>query len=309
MTTPALNRTLTDRQRHRLGIEGFSPTELAPAVALVTGGGRGIGRMLAQALAGTGASVGVVARSGGELDETVALVEAAGGTAAAAVADVTDAAALTAAYDRLRRELGPVDVLVNNAGILGPIGPAWDVDAGEWWRTMEVNLRGVLLSTQLVLPEMTTRRKGRILNLASQAGSYRWPLVSAYSVSKAAVVKLTENVAHETSRHGISVFSVHPGLLPIGLGETGLPEQASPDSYAGRIRTWVEHELEHGRGADPAAAMRLMVRLARGDADALSGRHVSVHDDLDAMLARIDVVRDHDLYVLRPERLELARTG
>jgi NAD(P)-dependent dehydrogenase (short-subunit alcohol dehydrogenase family) len=198
---------------------------------------------------------------------------------------------------------------VNNAGILGPIGPAWDVDAGEWWQTMEVNLRGVLLSTQLVLPEMTARRRGRILNLASQAGSYRWPLVSAYSVSKAAVVKLTENVAHETSRYGISVFSVHPGLLPIGLGETGLPGPAAPDSYAGRIRTWVEHEFDHGRGADPAAAMRLMVRLARGDADALSGRHVSVHDDLDAMLARIDVVRDHDLYVLRPERLELARTG
>jgi NAD(P)-dependent dehydrogenase (short-subunit alcohol dehydrogenase family) len=295
--------------RHSLGLDGFSPTELSPAVALVTGGGRGIGRMFARALAGAGATVGVVARSGDELAETVASIEATGGTAVAAMADVTDEAGLERALATLRRELGPVDVLVNNAGILGPIGPAWEVDTRDWWRTMEVNLGGILRCTQLVLPEMVARRRGRILNLASQAGSYRWPLVSAYSVSKAAVVKLTENVAHETSRYGVSVFSVHPGLLPIGLGETGLPEAAPADSYAGQVRTWVTHELDHGSAADPKAAMRLMLRLARGDADALSGRHLSVHDDLDALLDRIDTVRDRDLYVMRPERLELARVG
>ena len=99
---------------------------------------------------------------------------------------------------------------------------------------MEVNLGGILRCTQLVLPEMVARRRGRILNLTSQAGSHRWPLVSAYSVSKAAVVKLTENLAHETSRYGVSVFSVHPGLLPIGLGETGLPDAAPADSYEAR---------------------------------------------------------------------------
>ena len=174
---------------------------------------------------------------------------------------------------------------------------------------MEVNLGGILRCTQLVLPEMVARRRGRILNLASQAGSYRWPLVSAYSVSKAAVVKLTENLAHETSRYGVSVFSVHPGLLPIGLGETGLPDAAPADSYAGQVRTWVTQELDHGGGADPKAAMRLMLRLARGDADSLSGRHLSVDDDLDALLDRIDTVRDRDLYVMRPERLELARVS
>src|SRR5215207_6780088 len=95
----------------------------------------------------------------------------------------------------------------------GPVGPTWEIEPDRWWRTMEVNLRGTLLCTQLVLPEMVHRRRGRIVNISSHAGVFRWPLVSAYSVSKAAVAKLTENLARETHRHGVSVFSVHPGLL------------------------------------------------------------------------------------------------
>jgi NAD(P)-dependent dehydrogenase (short-subunit alcohol dehydrogenase family) len=290
----------TTQNRRELGLDGFSPTELSSTVAVVTGGGRGIGRLLSCALAGAGASVGVVARSGHELADTVAAIEATGGVAAAATADVTDDRALQRALARLRDLLGPVDVLVNNAGVLGPIGPAWDVDAAAWWRTMDINLRGLVNATRLVVPEMITRRRGRIINLTSQAGTYRWPLLSAYSVSKAAVVKLTENLAYETARHGISVFSVHPGLLPIGLGETGLHDGAGSDSYLTQIRVWVDDEIAHGRGADPAAAMHMMLRIARGDADPLSGRHLSVHDDLDALLERIKTIRDRDLYVMRP---------
>ena len=294
--------------RHLLGLDGFGPHELSPTVAVITGGGRGIGRLFAQSLSGAGAAVGVIARSGDELAETVALVEAAGGVATAAVADVTDERSVDAAFTKFRDELGPIDLLVNNAGVLGPIGPLWEVDGRSWWRTMEINVGGMLVCTQLALPEMVARRRGRVINVASQAGVHRWPLVSAYSVSKASVVKFTENVARETSRFGVSVFSVHPGLLPIGLGETGLPD-APADSHIGRIRAWVEHEMAEGRGADPACAMRLMARLARGDGDALSGRHISVHDDLDAVVERIDAVRDNDLYVLKPERLELALAG
>ena len=120
----------------------------------------------------------------------------------------------------LRHQLGPIDLLVNNAGILGPVGPLWELDVDEWWTTMDVNLRGLVLATQLVLPDMVAAGRGRIINITSQAGVHRWPLASAYSVSKAAVVKLTENLALETRRHGIGVFSVHPGLLPIGISET-----------------------------------------------------------------------------------------
>jgi hypothetical protein len=132
--------------------------------------------------------------------------------------------------------------------------------------------------------------------------------VSAYSVSKAAITKLTENLAHEISRFGISVFSVHPGLLPIGTSSapTG-PNAAHPTSYQDRIWTWIRNELAEGRGADPADAIELIVRLAAGDADILTGRHVSVHDDLDTLLANIDDIRRRDLLTLHVQSTTLDR--
>jgi NAD(P)-dependent dehydrogenase (short-subunit alcohol dehydrogenase family) len=273
--------------------------KLADSVALVTGGGRGVGRVLALALAGAGAGVGLIARSADQLAESVQLIEAAGGVAVAASADLSDPEAAATAVKKLRHELGPVDLLVNNAGICGPIGPAWEVGEEDWWRTVEVNLRSVSLCSRLVLPEMVARRRGRIVNLTSQAGVFRWPSVSAYSVSKAAVVKFTENLGHETGRYGISVFSVHPGLLRIGLSVPALAGAASADSAEGLMHAWVRRELAAGRGAEPHQAVELLLRIATGEVDRLSGRHLSVHDDLDALLSRTeDVLRD-DLSVLR----------
>lgn len=284
--------------RHMLSTVATQP-ELAGSVALVTGGGRGVGQVLALGLADAGAVVGLIARSPGELAESVQLIEAAGGVAVAASADLSVPEAAATAVEKLRLELGPVDLLVNNAGICGPIGPAWDVQEEDWWRTIEVNLRSVALCSRLVLPEMVARRRGRIVNLTSQAGVFRWPWVSAYSVSKAAVIKFTENLGHETGRHGISVFSVHPGLLPIGLSVPALAGTAPADSAAGLMHAWVRRELAAGRGAEPQQAVDLLLRIAAGEADRLSGRHLSVHDDLDTLLSRAeDVLRD-DRYVLR----------
>jgi NAD(P)-dependent dehydrogenase (short-subunit alcohol dehydrogenase family) len=121
------------------------------------------------------------------------------------------------------------------------------------------------------------------------------------------VIKLTENLAHETSRSGISVFSVHPGLLPIGMSEAFV-EHTPTTPHEDRVRRWALDELSEGCSAEPEQALELILRLAAGDADSLSGRHLSVHDDLDAVLARLPEVRDHDLYVLRPERLPTARS-
>jgi NAD(P)-dependent dehydrogenase (short-subunit alcohol dehydrogenase family) len=276
-----------------------SKAELAGTVAVVTGAGRGIGRILAQALAGAGADVGLVARSGEELAGTERLITAAGGTAAVAGADVSDPDAARAAIEALGRQLGPIGLLVNNAGIGGPVGNSWHVDADRWWQTIEVNLRGVFLCSRLVLPGMAGRRTGRIVNITSQAGVYRWPRVSAYSVSKAAVIKFTENLAAEADRSGVRVFSVHPGITPIGLTERALAGSALPGSAEARMHAWIRRQLRTGHGADPALAARLVVRLAAGHADALSGCHLSVHDDLDAILAGPDDARCRDLYQLR----------
>jgi NAD(P)-dependent dehydrogenase (short-subunit alcohol dehydrogenase family) len=289
----------------RLGRQPGRPASqpAAPAVRLdgtvsvITGGGRGIGRVLAQALADAGSAVGVIARSAGELAETVRLVTVSAGIAEAACADVTDQRAAADAIDALRRQLGPVDLLVNNAGVEGPVGDAWQVDADCWWRAVEINLRGVFLCSRAVLPAMTARGAGRIVNITSQAGVYRWPQVSAYSVSKAAVIKFTENLAAEASRSGVQTFSVHPGITPIGLSERALAGAAQPGSAEARMHAWVRQELRAGRGADPALVARLVTRLATGDADRLSGCHLSVHDNLDAILACGEGIRDR--YQLR----------
>ncbi|MDQ3761003.1 MAG: SDR family oxidoreductase [Actinomycetota bacterium] len=280
-------------------IAATTQPDLAGSVALVTGGGRGLGRALALALAGAGAAVGLIARSPDQLAESVQLIETTGGTARAASADLSDPEAAATAVEKLRHDLGPVDLLVNNAGISGPVGPAWEVQEEDWWRTVEVNLRSVVLCSRLVLPEMVERRRGRIVNLTSHAGVFRWPLASAYSVSKAAVVKFTENLGYETKRYGISVFSIHPGIVPIGLSEPTLASTAPTDSPQGRQREWVREEPAAGRGAEPHHASELLLRIATGEVDRLSGRHLSVHDDLDALLFHTEDVLSDDLHVLR----------
>jgi acyl-CoA synthetase (AMP-forming)/AMP-acid ligase II/NAD(P)-dependent dehydrogenase (short-subunit alcohol dehydrogenase family) len=288
-----LRRLLAERERTA------RVTELSGKVVLVSGGGRGLGRLLAQTLAGAGASVGLLARSRDELVATVAEIEQAGGVTAAVAVDLTDRIATAAAVTWLREVLGPVDVLINNAGIHGPAGAMWDVDLSEWWGTFEINLGGAAALTSAVLPEMIASGGGRILNITSYAGIYRWPLASAYAASKAALVKLTETLAVEVRRHGVSVLSIDPGLLPIGLGDPARGSGADPETPAGRMFGWVQKRLESGHGVDPEQAARFVLHLAAGRGDRLSGRHLSVHDDLDALLERIEEIETDDLHTLR----------
>jgi NAD(P)-dependent dehydrogenase (short-subunit alcohol dehydrogenase family) len=168
-----------DRRDREAGLD------LHGRVALVTGGGRGVGRLLAQALAEAGAAVALIARSSDELATTVEQIRDAGAVAAAASADVTDETAVAAALAQLREQLGPVDILINNAGMNGPMGVLWETEPADWWRTFEVNLGGAYVLSRMVLPDMITAGRGRIINITSNAGVYRWPLMSAYATSKA----------------------------------------------------------------------------------------------------------------------------
>jgi len=147
------------------------------------------------------------------------------------------------------------------------------------------------------------RRRGRIINITSQAGAYRWPALSACSVSKAAMIKLTQNLAIEAGRHGISVFSIHPGLLPIGLAETALRPDAPPGTHHARVHAWARGERTAGRGAEPGPAIEQICRLTTGRYDELSGRHVCVHDDLEEILRHIHHVRDSELCLLAMHRI------
>src|SRR5689334_5674677 len=135
-------------------------SNLQGQVAVVTGAGRGIGRGVALAFAQAGAKVAVLARTRSEIDETAALIEKSGGVAQPFAVDVTDTAGLFAAIEKVEAALGSVDVLVNNAGLLGRIGPIVESDPDEWWRVFEVNVRGPMLCTRAVLPGMLSRGRG-----------------------------------------------------------------------------------------------------------------------------------------------------
>src|SRR5262249_48040481 len=157
-----------------------SPIELAGQVAIITGAGRGLGRAFAQSLAGAGAAVALVARSKDELEQTAAEIGAAGGTAISFVADVADHSAAATITDQVERQLGPVNLLVNNAGAATALGPVSQTEPHEWWRCFEVNVLGSYLYTRAVLPGMIALGRGRIVNIASGAGLAAIPNMSGY---------------------------------------------------------------------------------------------------------------------------------
>ncbi|MEW6753477.1 MAG: SDR family oxidoreductase [Candidatus Latescibacterota bacterium] len=263
---------------------------LRDQVALVTGGGRGLGQSFACALARAGARVAVVARSPVQLSDTVGRIEGGGGRAVGVIADVAERAAVQEAVAAVETQLGPVDVLVNNAGVGGPVGPLWQSDPDEWWRCMEVNVRGILLCSRAVLPGMLARGRGRIINVSSAAGSFATPNHSAYITSKTAVTRLTEVLAAEVRGRGVAVFAIEPGTVRTALTE-GLMECAC----MGALR----NAFAQGRDVSPQQATQLVVSLAGGCGDALSGLLIHRHDKVDEMLAGQQAIRGLGLHVLR----------
>ena len=185
---------------------------IAPAkrVALVTGGGRGIGREIALALAREGCAVAVAARNRAQIEETAATVRLLGVDAMPVSLDVADADSVERAVADVVAKLGPVDVLVNNAGI-AESAPLLKTDPELWERHMKVNVTGPYLMARAVLGGMLERRWGRIINIASLAGLYGAPYVTAYTASKHALVGFTRALAMEVSGKGVTVNAICPG--------------------------------------------------------------------------------------------------
>lgn len=184
--------------------------ELDGRVAVVTGGGRGIGRAAALALADAGAAVAVLGRNTDRLAETCAAIREGGGHALALACDVGDLAAVPPVFQVVRAELGPVDILVNNAGISASMKFAETPDE-VWEQILRVNVGGAFACCKAVVPEMIARRWGRIINIASIAGLQGMPYGAAYSASKHALIGLTRSLAGELERYGITSNAVCPG--------------------------------------------------------------------------------------------------
>jgi NAD(P)-dependent dehydrogenase (short-subunit alcohol dehydrogenase family) len=254
-------------------------------VALVTGGGRGIGRATALLLAREGWRVAISARSADQLAETVKLAKS---PILAVAGDVADPAAVSTLARDVEGQLGPIDLLVNNAGTAGPLGAFWETDPAEWWRCQEVNLRGPMMCCRALLPGMIARRAGRIVNIASGAGCHPLENMSAYVTSKTSLIRFTEQLAGELEGLGVNVFSVRPGVI-----RTAMAEEAR--RYVRRI----QQLLDEGAEVTPQAVAGLVLKLASGEADKLSGRMFAVQDDVDAILRQAEDVRARELYLLR----------
>jgi NAD(P)-dependent dehydrogenase (short-subunit alcohol dehydrogenase family) len=219
-------------------------------IAVVTGGSRGIGKAIADALGASGAEVTTLSRSEG--------------------LDVNDASAVERAF----AAVGAVDLLVNNAGTLDAIGPAWEVDADDWRRDVETSLLGAFNCSRAVLPGMIERGSGRIVNVSSGAAQRAYPYGSGYAAGKAALISFTRSLAAETAEHGIAVFAIAPGFVWTEMTER-LSDASGPAPDVS--------------GADPLApelAARLVLRLGSGELDKLSGQFIHVRDDLDQLLSQ-----------------------
>jgi NAD(P)-dependent dehydrogenase (short-subunit alcohol dehydrogenase family) len=281
-----------------LSIDGIN---LTSQVALVTGGGRGIGRATALALSRAGAAVAIAARSEDQLRETARLIESTGGCVVAQPADVTDQKAVEALVAIVEERLGTPDLLVNNAAIVGDYGPTWEADPALWWRVMEVNVLGPFLCARAVLPGMVARRRGRIINLSSGTDMGPFPHSGAYAISKVAITRFTENLCGEVLGYGISVFSLNPGSV-----RTAMSQHVMNSPGGQKWQPGLRQLYEAGRDDPPDKAADLVVYLASGQADVLTGRLLSVSFDVPEMVRRADEIKQKDLYRLR---LRIQATG
>jgi 3-oxoacyl-[acyl-carrier protein] reductase len=269
--------------------------KLEDKVAIVTGGGRGIGKAIALAFAREGADLVVAARSVAEVGQTAAEAQAMGRRAVSLWVDIADDAAVADMVSRTLQEFGKIDILVNNAGILGPVGPLAENDPAAWRHTLEVNLLGTFLCCRAVLPTMMERRRGKIINLSGGGATSPRPCFSAYAATKAAVVRVTETLAEEVRPYNIQVNAIAPGAV-----YTTMTEEILAAGAAAGEKGLAEASRQQETAASPEQAVALAVFLASDEAEGLTGRLISaVWDDWRSIPRRLGQIMASDVYTLR----------
>ena len=248
---------------------------LKDKVAVITGAGRGIGKRLAIAFASEGARLGLLARTLPELHMAQMEITHAGGASMVAPADVADYAQVDGAIDAVRRRFGPVDILVNAAGIQGPIGPTASLDPRAWAEVVQTNLVGVFHCCRAALPEMIARRSGKIINISGGGAGHSRPNFSGYAASKVGLVRFTETLAEEVAEHNIQVNAMAPGATYTHMTDQVL----EAGDRAGEKALGEARQARLTRGVPPDRQIALALFLVSPRSNHITGKLIGVQDD------------------------------
>jgi NAD(P)-dependent dehydrogenase (short-subunit alcohol dehydrogenase family) len=252
--------------------------KLSDKVAMVTGGGRGIGRAISVAFAADGASVALVATGRESLEDTAQVIRATGGRALVSVTDVADESGVQRAVAATIAEFGRLDILVNNAGITGPTTPIVELDRSDWDRTLAVNVTGAYLCAKHAVPHMLARGAGRVINITSVAGSIGYALRSPYAVSKWGMIGFTRSLALEVGPQGVTVNAIAPGSVRGERLDGVIRKRAAA---LGRAPGDIEREFfvepsALKRMIDPEEIAAMALFLASDDARSITGETITV---------------------------------
>jgi NAD(P)-dependent dehydrogenase (short-subunit alcohol dehydrogenase family) len=249
-------------------------------VAIITGGGRGIGRATALAFAEAGADVVIAARSQRAIEAVAEEIRKRNGQALAIPTDVSDPASVDLMVLQTLRASGRIDILINNAGVVAPIGMTWDVPPFIWQRNINVNLGGVFLCAHAVLPHMihqdpSPKVRGKIVNVSSGAANHVVLGWSAYCAAKAGVDQFTRVLAAEVESYDVTVNSVYPGVVNTQL-QTEI-RHVPPDRFPEQDR--FEHYFEVGDLRPPEEIAQFLLWVASSFTDAMTGQIIRIDDE------------------------------
>jgi 3-oxoacyl-[acyl-carrier protein] reductase len=244
---------------------------LGGKAAIITGGGRGLGKASAIAMAREGASVLVLSRTARELKETRGAIGHEGGKALSITADVSKPGDIERAVERALSAFGRIDVLMNNAGVIGPVKPLHKVTGREWEKVSGINLASVLMFSRAVIPHMARQGGGKIINVTSGLGVAGMSPLGAYSITKAGVIHLTRIMAGELKGDNIQVNGLDPGVMDTRMQDDVRamgPAVLGDDVYAEFLAM-----KEKGHLSPPGEAARLAVFLASEDSNSITGEN------------------------------------
>jgi NAD(P)-dependent dehydrogenase (short-subunit alcohol dehydrogenase family) len=264
---------------------------------LITGASRGIGEAVAMAFARNGANLALVARSKADLERVAGAARPLGVQVVVSPANVARHADVERSIMRALEAFGRIDVLVNAAGMYGPIGPLAESDMEHWAVALETNLFGTVFALRKVLPGMIARREGSIINFSGGGAVSPFPRFSAYSASKAAVVRLTETVAEEVKEYGVRVNAIAPGAVNTRMLDEAL---AAGEQRVGKEFYAKVLEQKAKGGTPPERAAELAVFLASPEAAGITGRLISaVWDDWKSLAGRGAELAGSAMFTLR----------